>query len=100
MTAIPKMKQFSPVVFDATHSCQLPGAAGTQSGGQREFVGDLARAAVAAGADALFLEIHDDPANAKSDAATVLGLEQLEPVLRSCAAIAAACGRPAIQPGN
>ncbi len=99
MTAIPKMKQLAPVVFDATHSCQLPGAAGTQSGGQREFVGDLARAAVAAGADALFIEIHDDPANAKSDPATVLPLTELEPLLRSCVAIAEACGRSATPPG-
>lgn len=99
MTSIPKMKQLAPVVFDATHSCQLPGGAKTGSGGRREYVGDLARAAVAAGADALFLEIHDDPANAKSDPATVLPLTELEPLLRSCVAIADACGRSAMPPG-
>jgi 2-dehydro-3-deoxyphosphooctonate aldolase (KDO 8-P synthase) len=100
MTAIPKMRRLAPVVFDATHSCQLPGGAITQSGGQREYAGDLARAAVAAGADALFLEIHDDPANAKSDAASVLPLDELEPLLQRCVAIAQACGRPASPPAD
>ncbi len=88
MTAISKMQEFAPVVFDATHSCQLPGAAGTQSGGQRQYVGTLAKAAVAAGADALFLEVHDDPKNAKSDAATVLPLEQLDPLLEEVLRVA------------
>lgn len=84
MTAIPRMQQMAPVVFDATHSCQLPGEQGTQSGGRREFVPTLARAAVAAGADALFLEVHDDPDNAKSDPATVLPFEQLRELLQAC----------------
>ena len=81
MTAIPRMQAFAPVIFDATHSCQLPGGAGTQSGGQREYVGTLATAAVAAGCDALFMEVHDDPDRAKSDAATVYPLDQLRHVL-------------------
>jgi len=59
-----------PVVFDATHSVQLPGGQGTASGGQREFVPALARAAVAVGVDAVFLEVHEDPARALSDGAT------------------------------
>ena len=59
-----------PVVFDATHSVQLPGGAGNASGGQREFVPALARAAVAVGIDALFMEVHEDPARSLSDAAT------------------------------
>lgn len=84
MTAIPRMMQMAPVVFDATHSCQLPGQGGTQSGGQREMTPTLARAAVAAGAQALFLEVHDNPAEARSDAATVWPLDELEPLLRSC----------------
>lgn len=84
MTAIPRMLQMAPVVFDATHSCQLPGQAGTQSGGQREMTPTLARAAIAAGAQALFLEVHDNPAKARSDAATVWPLDQLESLLRSC----------------
>lgn len=73
-----------PVVFDATHSCQKPGGLGTASGGVRELAPLLARAACAAGVDGLFLEVHDDPPNAKSDAATVLPLEWLETTLRQC----------------
>jgi 2-dehydro-3-deoxyphosphooctonate aldolase (KDO 8-P synthase) len=81
MTALPRMKTLAPVVFDATHSCQQPGGAGSLSGGQREFAPTLACAAVAAGADALFLEVHDNPDNAKSDPATVYPLDQLETLL-------------------
>ena len=88
MTAIEKMKTIAPVVFDATHSCQLPGAGGTQSGGQRQFVPTLAAAAVAAGADAIFLEVHDDPDHAKSDPATVFPLDQLQPLLERLLRIA------------
>jgi 2-dehydro-3-deoxyphosphooctonate aldolase (KDO 8-P synthase) len=90
MTSIEKMKSFAPVVFDATHSCQLPGGAGTQSGGQRQYVGTLAAAAVAAGADALFMEVHDDPDHARSDPATVYPLDQLRPLLRRTMRIAEA----------
>ena len=93
MTAIEKMKTCAPVVFDATHSCQLPGAGGTLSGGQRQYVGTLAAAAVAAGADAIFMEVHDDPDNAKSDPATVLPLDQLQPVLEKLLRIAQAVRR-------
>ena len=81
MTAIPRMQAFAPVVFDATHSCQQPGGAGNISGGERQYVGTLAAAAVAAGADALFMEVHDDPPNAKSDPATVYPLDQLRELL-------------------
>ncbi len=81
MTSIPRMQAYAPVVFDATHSCQQPGGAGTKSGGQRQFVGPLAMAAVAAGADAVFMEVHDDPDNAKSDAATVFPLSELGSLL-------------------
>lgn len=77
MTAIPRMQQFAPVVFDATHSCQQPGGGGKQSGGQRQFAPVLARAAAAAGADVLFMEVHDDPDQAKSDPATVWPLDRL-----------------------
>ncbi len=90
MTAIPRMRELAPVVFDATHSCQLPGAGGDRSGGQRQFVPALARAAVAAGADALFLEIHDDPPQALSDAETVWPLDRLEALLTDCLRIAEA----------
>ena len=70
-----------PVVFDATHSVQLPGAGGTHSGGQREFVPVLARAAAAAGIDGLFLEVALDPTKAKSDAANSLPIDALPPLL-------------------
>lgn len=88
MTAIPTMRSFSPVVFDATHSCQLPGAGGTVSGGQRQHVGTLAASAVAAGADALFMEVHDDPDHALSDPATVYPLDQLSALLDRLTSIA------------
>ncbi len=88
MTSVVKMQAYAPVVFDATHSCQLPGAAGTLSGGQREYAGPLAAAAVATGADAIFLEVHDDPDRAKSDPATVYPLEQLDALLAKLVRIA------------
>lgn len=92
MTGLDVMRQFAPVVFDATHSVQYPGGAGNTTGGRREFIPLLARAAVAAGVDALFMEVHDDPAHAKSDAATVWPLDQLEPVLTTLLRIRAAAG--------
>ncbi|MFQ6048757.1 MAG: 3-deoxy-8-phosphooctulonate synthase, partial [Phycisphaerae bacterium] len=90
MTAIEVMRAMAPVVFDATHSTQQPGARGDRSGGQRRFVPLLARAAVAAGADALFLEIHQDPDRALSDAAVVWPIDRLESVLTACLRIAEA----------
>ena len=77
MTAIPRMQEFAPVVFDATHSCQHPGGAGTQTAGHRRFTPTLALAAIAAGTDAIYMEVHDDPENAKSDPATVYPLDKL-----------------------
>ena len=70
-----------PVVFDATHSVQLPGGQGTSSGGQREFVPVLARAAVASGISGLFMETHPDPANAKSDGPNAWPLDRMESLL-------------------
>src|SRR5215218_3827056 len=70
-----------PVVFDATHSVQLPGGQGTSSGGQREFVPVLARAAVASGISGLFMETHPDPANAKSDGPNAWPLDRMEALL-------------------
>lgn len=90
MTAVEKMKAYAPVVFDATHSCQLPGGGGTQSGGQRQYLGTLAAAGIAAGADAIFMEVHDDPDHAKSDPATVYPLDQLHALLRRLRRIAEA----------
>ena len=78
MRSLVIMRSFDvPVVFDATHSVQLPGGAGTASSGQREFVPHLARAAVATGCDALFMEIHPDPDQAPSDGPNMLRLEDL-----------------------
>lgn len=84
MRAIPIMQKFGvPVCFDATHSVQLPGGQGRSSGGQREFIPVLAKAAVAAGVDCLFMEAHPDPQNAKSDASSVLDFKTL-PALLKC----------------
>ena len=88
--SLPVMRQMTPVVFDGTHSVQQPSAAGGVSGGQPEFIPLLARAAVAAGIDGLFLEVHDDPANAKSDGANALDLKLLKPLLEKLLAIHAA----------
>ena len=76
-----------PVVFDATHSVQLPGGAGTSSGGQREFAPVLARAAVAAGADGLFMEVHTDPERALCDGPNSLRMETLATLLPQLKAI-------------
>src|ERR1700744_1282356 len=81
------MRELAPVVFDGTHSVQQPSAANGVSGGQPEFIPLLARAAVAAGVDGLFLEVHDDPANAKSDGANALKLDLLKPLLETLLAI-------------
>ena len=86
------MREMAPVVFDGTHSVQQPSAANGVSGGQPEFIPLLARAAVAAGVDGLFLEVHDDPANAKSDGANALHLNLLKPLLETLLAIRAASG--------
>ncbi len=104
MRSLPVMRQFAPVVFDATHSVQLPSAmagnaggssdserrgAPTQavSGGQPEFIPVLARAAVAAGVDGVFVEVHDNPAEALSDGANALDLKWLRPVLQELVAV-------------
>jgi 2-dehydro-3-deoxyphosphooctonate aldolase (KDO 8-P synthase) len=77
----------APVVFDATHSVQLPGGQGTSSGGQREFVPVLARAAVAVGISGLFMETHPDPANALSDGPNAVPLNRMKELLESLLAI-------------
>lgn len=79
-----------PVIFDATHSVQLPGGAGTRSGGQREFAPVLARAAIAAGADGIFLEVHEDPDKALCDGPNSLSLDQLPGLLTQLKAIKSA----------
>jgi 2-dehydro-3-deoxyphosphooctonate aldolase (KDO 8-P synthase) len=90
MRSLPILRKMAPVVFDGTHSVQTPSSAGGQSGGQPEFIPVLTRAAVAAGVDGLFLEVHDDPANAKSDGANALNLKDLKPLLERLLAIHAA----------
>ena len=86
-----------PVVFDATHSVQLPGGAGNASGGQRAFVPALARAAVAVGIDALFMEVHEDPARSLSDAATSWPLARFAELVDSVRAIDDAVRNAAIR---
>jgi 2-dehydro-3-deoxyphosphooctonate aldolase (KDO 8-P synthase) len=76
------MNDFAPTIFDATHSLQLPGKGGTYTEGQREFLPNLSAAAIAAGAKALFMEVHNQPNLAKSDASTVYPLEKLEKILQ------------------
>jgi 2-dehydro-3-deoxyphosphooctonate aldolase (KDO 8-P synthase) len=87
--SIPIMREFGfPVVYDATHSVQRPGGLGTSSGGDRQFIVSLARAAAAVGIDGLFVETHPDPARAKSDPATQLPLEDMPGLLEDVLKIA------------
>jgi 2-dehydro-3-deoxyphosphooctonate aldolase (KDO 8-P synthase) len=91
MRALPVLAETGcPVVFDATHSVQQPGGLGTASGGDRRFVAPLARAAVATGVDAVFMEVHEDPSRALSDAATSVPLAELPRLLAALVAIDAA----------
>jgi len=90
MRSLPIMRGFAPVIFDATHSVQMPSGGNGVSGGQPEFIPVLARAAVAAGIDGIFLEVHDNPAEAKSDGANALHLNLLKPTLERLLAIHAA----------
>lgn len=87
MRSLAVMRKLAPVVFDGTHSVQMPSAQDGVSGGQPEFIPVLTRAAVAAGVDGIFLEVHDDPAHAKSDGANALDLKQLKPLLETLLAI-------------
>jgi 2-dehydro-3-deoxyphosphooctonate aldolase (KDO 8-P synthase) len=92
MRSLPAMRAFAPVVFDGTHSVQTPSAANGVSGGQPEFIPVLTRAAVAAGIDGVFLEVHDNPAEAKSDGANALHLNKLKAVLEQLLAVHRAVG--------
>jgi len=85
MTAIEQMKKLGyPVVFDATHSTQQPDGLGNASAGRREMAPILAKAAIAAGANGLFIEVHTEPEKAKSDAACIMPIDWLEDLLRVC----------------
>ncbi|MCR9248132.1 MAG: 3-deoxy-8-phosphooctulonate synthase [bacterium] len=95
----PTMRGFGqPLIFDATHSVQRPGGAGTSTGGDRTKVPFLARAAVACGVDGLFMEVHDDPDNAPSDGPNMLKLDDLAPLLRQLRAIERALSAPGDHP--
>ena len=96
MRSLPQLRQLGcPVIFDATHSVQQPGGRGSSTGGQREFVAPLARAAMAVGVDGLFIETHPDPDQALSDGPNMVPLQRLEPLLEQLLAIrAAAAARP------
>ncbi|MBV9086540.1 MAG: 3-deoxy-8-phosphooctulonate synthase, partial [Acidobacteriaceae bacterium] len=92
MRSLPIMREFAPVVFDATHSVQIPSAAADNgghavSGGQPQYIPVLARAAVAAGVDGIFMEVHDNPSAAKSDGANALELTKLRSVLEQLIAV-------------
>src|SRR5207244_9195898 len=88
MRSLPIMRASGyPVVFDATHSVQLPGGAGASSGGQPQFIETLSRAAVAEGIDGLFVEVHDEPERALSDGANALRLDRLGELLRRLRAL-------------
>src|ERR1700751_34458 len=93
MRSLAIMRSLAPVVFDGTHSVQTPSAANGVSGGQPEFIPLLARAAVAAGGDGIFLEVHDNPAEAKSDGANPLNLKYLRDVLETLLAVNSAVQR-------
>lgn len=90
---LPQLRDLGcPVIFDATHSVQQPGGKGTSTGGQREFVAPLARAAVAVGVDGLFMEVHPDPDHALSDGPNMVPLHRLEPLLQQLLSIREAVG--------
>lgn len=86
MRSLAIMREYAPVIFDATHSVQIP-SQGTQSGGEPEFIPLLSRAAVAAGIDGIFMEVHDNPAVAKSDGANAMPLAKLKATLEELVAI-------------
>ena len=103
MRSLAIMRKLAPVVFDATHSVQLPGAGSSdngrpqQSGGQPEFIPVLSRAAVGAGIDGIFMEVHDNPAAAKSDGANALPLSKLKETLQQLLAVHRAVTTPSVK---
>jgi 2-dehydro-3-deoxyphosphooctonate aldolase (KDO 8-P synthase) len=99
MTSLPQMRALGyPVCLDATHSTQMPGAAGTSTGGRREMIPYLARAAAAVGVDALFMEVHPEPEKGLSDAATMFRLSELPALLRQVKEIDAMIRRAWVTP--
>jgi 2-dehydro-3-deoxyphosphooctonate aldolase (KDO 8-P synthase) len=101
MRAFPMLRALGcPVVFDVTHSLQLPGAGDGVTAGLAEYIEPLAAAGVAAGVDGVFLEVHEEPSRAKSDAANALRLDRLEPLIRRLVRIHAAAHDPAVTAGE
>ena len=99
--SLPQLQALAcPVIFDATHAVQQPGGLGKSSGGQRQFVAPLARAAVAVGVDGLFMETHPNPEIACSDGPNMLPLQRLEPLLKQLLAIRAVSQAEAFAPSN
>ena len=99
--SLPQLRDLGcPVIFDATHSVQQPGGQGTSSGGQREFVAPLARAAVAVGVDGLFMEVHPDPEQALSDGPNMVPLHRLEALLEQLLAIRAPLQQAPLAPST
>jgi 2-dehydro-3-deoxyphosphooctonate aldolase (KDO 8-P synthase) len=97
MRAFPMLRELGyPVVFDVTHSLQLPGAGDGVTGGLAEYIEPLASAGVAAGVDAIFMEVHEEPSRAKSDAANALRLDDLEPLMRKLTRIHAIARETAV----
>ncbi len=84
---IPVMKQYAPVILDVTHSLQQPNQSSGVTGGRPELISTIARAGIATGVDGIFIETHFDPANAKSDGANMLQLDQLEQLLTNLTAL-------------
>lgn len=87
MRSLPMMREMAPVVFDATHSVQIPGGNGTSTGGKREFVPYLSRAAAAVGVDAIFMEVHPNPEKALSDGPNMVKLSDVEQILKPIVAM-------------
>jgi len=101
MRALPMLRELGyPVVFDVTHSLQLPGAGNGVTAGLAQYIEPLAAAGVAAGVDAVFLEVHEEPTRAKSDAANALRLDQLEPLIRKLQRIDAAAREVVVSAGS
>jgi 2-dehydro-3-deoxyphosphooctonate aldolase (KDO 8-P synthase) len=99
MRAFPMLRELGyPVVFDVTHSLQLPGGGDGVTSGLAEYIEPLASAGVGAGVDGVFMEVHDEPARAKSDAANALRIDQLEGLIRKLVRIDAAARQPAASP--
>jgi len=101
MRSLPMLRELGyPVVFDVTHSLQLPGAGNGVTAGLAQYIEPLASAGVGAGVDAVFLEVHEDPTRAKSDAANALRLDRLEPLIRKLKRIDAAAREVIVAPGS